>query len=438
MAMKLKLMPAAAVLAVLAIPVDAADAPLPECLSLRQCIQIALQKQAEVLVARNNLTGAQARKNQAVSSYYPQVSIEHATYLAQSTTSGTPQQEGGSFVVFQDFYNSGLREAQSRQARAQVTESSMSLNRTGQDVIFSVTRDYFEVLRAVRLAEVREAQVTYLEGQIKLVRSLAEHGDAAEVDALPIEAQLANSRVDLIEAQNGVNIAAVAVQNTMGLFPRKGFSVSDFDPPPLPDPEPVNTYIATAFVYRPEVVQTQAAIRATESALDVTEIEYRPRLEVTGSYQKRLYGKNIWSSFGAGWDDEARVSANIVWDIYDGNANKARIVEARSTVDSAKVRADRAKQDIQAQVEQAYLDLDSARRRIQASQLSLESSRKNFEVQEERYAQGFAIALDLLNAQSELVTAESSAVQARYDYYTAIAQLNYAVGKQGVLYEEAG
>ena len=101
------------------------------------------------------------------------------------------------------------------------------------------------------------------------------------------------------------------------------------------------------------------------------------------------------------------------------------------------MRAERVKQDIQSQVEQAYLDLESANERVAASELSLRSSRKNFEVQEERYKQGLAIPLDLLNAQSELVTAESSAVQARYDYYTAIAQLNYAVGRQGVLYEES-
>ncbi|OPZ84025.1 MAG: Outer membrane efflux protein [bacterium ADurb.Bin429] len=85
-------------------------------------------------------------------------------------------------------------------------------------------------------------------------------------------------------------------------------------------------------------------------------------------------------------------------------------------------------------MEEAYLNLESARERLAASDLSLKAAQKNFDVQQDRYKQGFAIPLDLLNAQVEVATAQSNAVQARYDYYTSYAQLEYAIGTQGGLY----
>ena len=39
----------------------------------------------------------------------------------------------------------------------------------------------------------------------------------------------------------------------------------------------------------------------------------------------------------------------------------------------------------------------------------------------------------MLNAEVQLTTAQTNEVQARYDYYTSIAQLDYSTGKQGGL-----
>ena len=86
--------------------------------------------------------------------------------------------------------------------------------------------------------------------------------------------------------------------------------------------------------------------------------------------------------------------------------------------------------DIQVQVESAYLDLTSAKERLAAAEVGLAAAQENYRVQTDRYGQGLAITLDLLNAEVQRVTAETNEVQARYDYYTAISQLEYAVGSK--------
>jgi putative ABC transport system permease protein len=52
---------AGVILAASSLSSSAADAPLPERLTLKQCIGIALTNQAQVLIARNDLAGAHRR-----------------------------------------------------------------------------------------------------------------------------------------------------------------------------------------------------------------------------------------------------------------------------------------------------------------------------------------------------------------------------------------
>jgi outer membrane protein TolC len=90
---------------------------------------------------------------------------------------------------------------------------------------------------------------------------------------------------------------------------------------------------------------------------------------------------------------------------------------------------DQLQKDIAAEVREAILNQENAAQRLEATQASLKAANKNAEVQEEKYKQGLAIPLDLLNAQVAAATAQTDAVQALYDYYTSVAQLQLAIGK---------
>ena len=130
-----------------------------------------------------------------------------------------------------------------------------------------------------------------------------------------------------------------------------------------------------------------------------------------------------------------QVFGGIVFDIFNGSANRAAYREARAGEANSEAQERQIARDIRAQVEEAYLNLTNARERMAASDVSLEAANNNYLAQKERYAQELGTTLDLLNAEVQVVTAQSDEVQARYDYYIAIAQMDYAVGRQGGVYE---
>lgn len=391
-------------------------------LSLDDCISAALVHSTDVLVAKNNVVAAESRLTRAKSSYLPQLSLQSNAFswgdggvLSQTTT-------GTALTVNQNIFDGGLREVNAQGARYGVTQSTAGLNRTQQTVVYNVSKAYYELLRARHLAEVAQENVKYSEGLRDQVQARAKEGDAARIDILPIEAQLASARVSLLSAKNNVRKSAIQLQNVMGLNFQPGFDVQDIADDPAIEIGPLESYVTAALQYRPDVLQSKAATGESRASVRSARIAMYPRPTISANYQRQISGGFTTSG--------TQIVGGIVFDIFNGGANRAAYKEAEASLANAQLQEQQVDRDIRAQVEEAYLNLTSAKERVEASAASLEAANANYEAQKERYAQGLGTTLDLLNAEIQAVTAQIDVVQARYDYYAAIAQMDYAVGKQ--------
>ncbi|MEN6372930.1 MAG: TolC family protein [Armatimonadota bacterium] len=399
-----------------------------KALSLEECIEIAMRGNVDVLTAKNNVTAAKNRSVSAKSDYLPQMSVQNNAFtwgsdgVLNKTTTGT------ALTVSQNIFDGGLREANVQSAKYGMTQNTAKLTRTVQTVDYNVSKSYYEVLRARHLAGVAEANVNYNKGLLDQVQARAEVGAAAKIDILPIEAQLASARVSLLSAQNTVRTSAIQLQNIMGLTSQPGFDIAEVDETPAADSMPLDEYVATALKSRPDILENQAAIGSAKALVKSAKISLYPRPAVTAEYQRQVSG-----GFTTGG---TQVVGGIVYNIFNGGANRAAYKEAKANQANAELQEEQMGRDIRSEVEEAYYNLTNAQERVTASALSLKAADNNYQAQKERYSQGLGTTLDLLNAEVQFVTAQSDDVQARYDYYIAVAQMEYAVGKQGGAYEK--
>lgn len=390
--------------------------------SLQEAVETALQNQADVLTARNNVAIARSQATRAMSDYFPQLTIQNNAFVTGSgegvlsrTTTGT------AFLATQNIFDGGIREANVSSARYGVKQNQAALSRIVQTVTFSVTRNYYDVLRARHLADVAQKNVDYNQELLKQVEAQAEAGTSAPIDVLPVQAQLANARVTLLTAQNNVRTAALTLQGSMGLSPQPGFDVQEVETPPDPRIEALNTYVESALKTRPDIAQAQAGIGSAKASVRAARINLYPRPVISANYQREIQGGFT--------SDATQMVGSIVMDLFNGGANKATFNEAKANRANAELQAAQLLRDIQTEVEEAYLNLTSAKERLSAATVGLEAAQKNYENQRERLSLGSGTILDVLNAEVQLVTAQANDVQARYDYYTALAQIEYATGK---------
>lgn len=410
-----------AFMAAVASAAAAQDAARLTGLSLDECISIALKSQSDVLTGQNSVGTSKAGETQAKSSYYPQISAQRTGTIQRNTGRlGTPR-DAGSLNLTQNFYDGGLREAKVNGARASVLQSETVLDRTRQSVIFNVTTDFYNLLQAQKLAEVQQTQVKYLTDQRDLTKSRFDLGAAAEVDLLPVEAQLANAQVSRLAAENSVRTAAIQLQSTMGLKSQMVFSVVETDLP-VTDTNPLDNYIQTALANRPEIRQAEASLEIARSSVKSNRIQLYPRPAVDGQMNQSLI---------SGGKTQMSIIGGFYFDIFDGGSNRAAYNSSKLSLSSTEIRAAQVQKDIVAQVQQAYLNLSNAKERLAASDVSVKAAQKNLDAQKERNRLGLAIPLDVLNAELQSMTAGSNAVQAKYDYYTSLSQLDYATGVIG-------
>lgn len=386
--------------------------------TLQDCINIAMENNASIRASRNNVSSAKLREIASKSGYYPSISAESTIFTAASEDSMA--NNGTDISVSQNIYDGGIREATVKEARYDLLQSESNMARLEQSIKYNVSTAYFEALRAKRLADVANASVKYNELLRDQIQEKLNVGSAAQVDLLPVEAQLANSRVSLLSARNNVRTALINLQNQMGQRVDHEFDIEDIDTP-MEFSDSLESSLANALSARPDIIQYKAATETARAAERIAQIALYPVPGISAQYQARISdGSN---------NDEARVMGTISFDIFNGGSNRAAYKVAQNNTENALIQEEQIQKDIAADVEEAYLNLIDAKERMTASELSLAAAKDNYSAQKERYAQGLGITLDLLNAEVQVTTAESDSVQAKYDYCIAIAQMEYAIGK---------
>lgn len=390
--------------------------------TLQDCISTAMQKNADVLTGRNDVTAAKSAVTSTRSDYLPQLSLETNALTWNSTGVLTKTTNGTAFTVTENLFDGGLREAKVESAVHGASKQSAALSRMIQTVTYNVSAAYYEVLRARHLEEVAEANVRYDEGLRDQVKARADEGAAANVDILPLEAQLASARVSLLSAKNKVRTSTIELERLIGMTPETGFEIQDIDGSSSPaEISPLEDLVRQGLSSRPDVKQYEEATKSTKASVKQARINMYPRPTVSAEYQRQVSG-----GFTVGG---TQLVGGIVFNIFDGGANRAAYKQAKVSQNTAELQERQLDKDIRSDVEEAFLTLTNAVERISANQVSLQSAEKNYSAQKERYSQGLGTTLDLLNAEVQLITAQSDEVEARYDYYSALAQMDYATGK---------
>ncbi len=180
---------------------------------------------------------------------------------------------------------------------------------------------------------------------------------------------------------------------------------------------------------RPEILEADAAIAAARQGIRLARRSADPTLSASVGY--------TYAPTAAGFarTNEARVGLNLNVPIFDGGLARARRKEAEGDVAVAETNRRQATDQVQVEVQQAYLTLLQARDRVAVANVGVTQAREASRLALVRYNAGVSQQvgvspiLELSSAQTSLTQAQSSLVNALYDYNTARAQLDRAAGR---------
>jgi outer membrane protein len=114
--------------------------------------------------------------------------------------------------------------------------------------------------------------------------------------------------------------------------------------------------------------------------------------------------------------------------VFSGFSNQYDVAAASQNYQSALARTDATKAQVIQQVFTAYYLLRTATDRVHTSRDLLASATESEAVARERYREGVGTIVDLLIAQSALAGAQAQAIDSRWQWRSALAQLAHDVG----------
>src|SRR5207237_2454757 len=124
------------------------------------------------------------------------------------------------------------------------------------------------------------------------------------------------------------------------------------------------------------------------------------------------------------------------WPIWDSGMAWGKIEQQRALLSQQEITYDDDVRQVELEIQQAASNLLQNRELIQATEKNVEQAREAVRLAKDRLDAGAGTQLDVLNAQVQLTTAQSTRLQALFGYNSSLAEFDRVTGTQSSYTEQ--
>ncbi len=397
-------------------------------MTLDKCIELALGNNPQINAAFHDILASDARIKQVWSNYFPQLSWQTGyTRIRQLQLSDALGRNLtfnyfilGQVTLQQMLYDFGVTQNQATIKRLDYEAYKTTLAGTINDIIYQTKDAYYNLLYAFENKKVAEDTVNKFEMFYNQAKAFYEIGMNPKVDVTIAEVNLSNAKLQLIQADNAVNLAVARLNNVMGVPFIDKYNVQErlkYQPVDIT----FNHSIEIAREARPELKLAELKVESANQTLKLVKKSYFPTLSVEGQYQR---GGRSWNS-NYGYN----VGGYLNFPTINGMLIKNEIKEARYLYDKELANAKNTQNQIYLEIQNAFLKLQEKKNQMPVAMLNVKQSKENYELSYGRYRVGEASPTELKDAQINFQQAQLSYYNALYQYNSAKAELEKSIGK---------
>ncbi|HXV68953.1 MAG TPA: TolC family protein [Nitrospira sp.] len=424
-----------------AVAADPADMSPPELrLSLREAIEAAIDNNVNVQLLKERIAAAQAQADTSLGALLPNVSgyvngrnqtVNLAAFglpanrlaglgLTRSVTDPFEVYDARASLV-QNIFSLSLIQRW-RASRAGVDVASLEAEVTKRDVMATVGLLYIEALRADEAVKARQADIELAQQLFKLARDRKTAGVATGLDVTREEVQLENNRQRWLVAQNEQQSARLNLIRAIGI----GFEVrlvltDELTFVPM-EAQPAEQALTIAREQRLELRAQENRQKLAALSLSSVASERLPSLSLNGDYgwiglkpEDALTTRSIGLTFSV--------------PIFDGGQRESRISETRSRVRQESIRMKDVSDQVNLEVRNAILTLESSQQQVAVAQKGLDLAAKELTFARDRFAAGLTTNIEVTNAQTSLARARDNVIEALFRFNASRINLARAKGE---------
>ena len=444
--------------------------------SLQHCVDYAVKNNLRLKQSKLSVEGAMVNLQQSRANVLPSINgygthnysfgrtIDPLTNLfatnkVQSNSVGL----SSNVLLFGGFQNLNTIQQNIHNAQAK----KYDFEKIENDIKINVINAFLQILFSKELLLINKNQLNLTAQQLTRIKKLVEVGTSSKAAQLEIEAQLAQEELQLVNAENQVEMAYLNMIQLLNIVNDEPFDIEKPEISIKSDKlilESPKSIYEVALVNQPAIKSAESSVLASQKALLVAKAGLSPRVALNASYGSG-YSQLRKVPFGTpgfiGYDTVGITSSNeavlipkyqtdfrvtpfsnqlkdnvnktvglsINIPVFNALNTRTRISQAKIALDNSKNNLELSKQAIRNEIQQAHADANAAFKKHLATEQTVKALKESFFYMEQKFNVGLINTIEYNDSKNRIIKAESDLLQAKFDYVFKVKILDYYLGK---------
>ena len=365
---------------------------------LRELLEIAYKNTTNIKISELDLKRAYEEIRRARAGILPTVTGGYSyTHLDKSLVFGFALRDRQSYniTLTQNIFNKVIFDTLSL-AKNEVKLRELILEDVKKEVEYTVKELYYALLYKKAVVDLEKDNLRYWEENLRLVEEKYKAGILPKVEYLRAKAQYESAKVSLIDAETDYYKSLEELRAFLRAEDIKEIegklSYEDFPLEGEPWEEKLlknNTSLKIA----------KQRLEVAKKLIDVASADYYPSVQAFAEYQGYTTRKSLFG--GKERVNGYSVGISLNYKFFDGFKREAEVAQRKIDFLKEKENYTDLLYRLKAELNKTLLDLKSLRERIKATELSLEAAKESLRLSTERYKEGIATQLEVLDARSK-------------------------------------
>ncbi len=415
-------------------------------LNLPEAINLALEHNSNIKIARARVEESQAKVRSALADYFPHLSNESTyTRLTNEQLLTIPQGSLGTvpglgpfplqdtsidqgsktlFVanitlsqplshLFKINEAHNIASAESRGAEAE-------LRKAETEITFTVHRLYYSLLMAQKLKEVARAGIAASEESLRESGKGVDSGALLDVAVMGSKVQHLQNKQTLLSTEIQISDLNAELNDLLGLPLDTQLIPADVKAS-ADSLRPREVCIKEALSRNPEIIVAQESVKKAESAVNASYYEYIPDIGAFGRYIYQDGVPFVTNNIGV-------FGVQMKWNIFDWGKRGGVVGQCKAQLTQAKKNLSKLEKRVEVEVDKAYRKLDQTKMMIAVAQEELALQRENLRLSTNRLTAGTVTEAQHAGVIASVKKSEWNELQARLSHELALAELDRVVG----------
>lgn len=409
-------------------------------LGLHEAIELSLQNNKQLKSNQAKIDEAVAAVKEAKEKKLPNASVSGAYMRLSSAnidmktkSSSTPPAQGsaspdpnqamyGILNISQPLYTGGKIKYGIQSAEFLEKASRLDAENDQAGVIQNTLEAFANLFKANTAVMLVNENLQQNQQRVKDLENMEKNGLLARNDLLKAQLQESNVELNLLDAQNNLQVANLNMNIMLGLPDNTKLQLDTTGIEKKNDDRTIEDYVQLALTSRKDKAALGYRIKAAENAVKSVKAEKMPNLNLTGGY----VAANIPHVISI--TNAVNVGVGVSYNIASLWKTKSKVQQAEARVKQLEFSESIMDDNVKLQVNKNYMSLLSLRKKIEVYAKAKEQANENYRIVKNKFDNQLATTNDLLEADVAKLQASLAYTLARADAFVAYNQLLESAG----------